>query len=72
MKRLNIVTIGEMRGFIECVKRNESCGIINIIVEDNKVRFVINLDMAYKSGLQVKAQLLKLSQRVIKKAKTIE
>ena len=69
LKGLNILTIGEMNGFIEPVKTKDPCGIINFVIEGNKVRFEINLDMAQRSGFQVKAQLLKLAKRVIKKEK---
>ncbi|GAF76556.1 unnamed protein product, partial [marine sediment metagenome] len=69
LKGLNILTTGEMNGFIDPAKPKDPCGIINFVVEGNKIHFEINLDMAQRSGFQIKAQLLKLAKRVIKKAK---
>jgi len=69
LKGLNILTIGEMNGFIDPAKPKDPCGIINFVIEGNKVHFEINLDMAQRCGFQIKAQLLQLAKRVIKKAK---
>ncbi|MBN1845133.1 MAG: YfiR family protein [Sedimentisphaerales bacterium] len=58
-----ILTIGEEANFLE------QGGMLNFIVVENKIRFETNLDAAQQEGFQVKAQLLKLSTRVIKKEK---
>lgn len=39
-------------------------GMIQFIVEDNRVRFVINVAMAQKSGLNISSQLLKVAAEV--------
>jgi len=69
LKGINILTIGERDGFIEPVKPKDPCGIINFVIEGKKVRFEINLDKAQECGFEIKAQLLKLAKRIIKKAK---
>jgi hypothetical protein len=40
-------------------------GMINFIMEDNKVRFVINKQATDKVGLRISSQLLKLAKSVI-------
>ncbi len=69
LKGLPILTIGEMNGFIRQVNAKYPCGIINFVIKEHKVRFEINLEMAQASGFQMKAQLLTLATKVIKKAK---
>jgi len=54
-----ILTIGETPGFLE------SGGMINFLMENNKVRFEINLVSAKQAKLQIRSQLLRLAQRVI-------
>jgi hypothetical protein len=41
-----------------------SGGMIQLFVEENKVRFDINLTAAKKSGLAISAQLLRLARNV--------
>ena len=59
VKNNNVLTVGETKDFLE------SNGIINFILEDNKVRFEINLISARESKLIIRSQLLRLAQRVI-------
>lgn len=47
--------MGDAAGFIE------SGGIINFIVRSNKLRFVINVDAADASGLDLSSRLLRLA-----------
>jgi len=61
LQKKPILTIGEANGFID------NGGMINFVVKDQKVRFEINLQAAEGSGLKIKAQLLKLADRVIQK-----
>ena len=50
-----ILTVGEMEGFAQ------EGGIIQFVIQDNKVRFQINAAAADKAGLKISAQLLKLA-----------
>jgi hypothetical protein len=58
MKGLPILTIGETPGFAR-----RGC-IINLIVEDNKVRFEVNLDAAKQADLNISSRLLALARIV--------
>jgi hypothetical protein len=55
-----VLTVADTSGFIE------SGGGINFLMEDNKVRFDINLTAAEKGGLKIRSQLLRLAKRVVK------
>lgn len=65
-----ILTIGEMPGFVDAADPQQPVGMINFVLEENKVRFEINQDAAQNEQIQIKAQLLKLAFRVVKKAKS--
>jgi hypothetical protein len=54
---LPILTISEMDRFVQ------AGGIINFVIEQNKVRFEINPEAAKKAGLKVSSQLLNLGRR---------
>ena len=60
MKDSGVLTIGEMPEFLE------KGGVINFIMEKQKVRFEINAAVADRNGLKIRSQLLKLAKRVIK------
>jgi len=60
VKDCNVLTVGEQTGFLE------TGGMINFLIEDNKVRFEINVDAAEKEKLKINSQLLQLAKRVIK------
>ena len=59
IKNKNILTVGETKDFLK------TGGIINFLLDDNKVRFEINLSAAKKSNLIIRSQLLRLAQKVI-------
>jgi hypothetical protein len=59
IKNTAVLTVGEIEGFAQ------QGGIINFTVEDNKVRFEINVDNAERSGLKISSRLLKVA-RVIR------
>jgi hypothetical protein len=59
LEDLPILTVGETEHFIE------TGGIINFLMEDNKVRFEINDVAAKKSKLKISSQLLRLAKRVV-------
>jgi hypothetical protein len=55
----SVLTVGDAEGFIE------SGGIINFLMEGNKIRFDINQAAAEKAGLKIRSQLLRLAKRVV-------
>ncbi len=55
-----VLTVGDTDEIIK------SGGIIGFTMEDNKIRFDINLTAAEKTGLKIRSQLLRLAKRVIK------
>ena len=57
-RHLPILTVGEMDGFAQ------QCGVINFVIEDNKVHFEINPNAAASANLAIKAQLLRLAHIV--------
>lgn len=59
VKNHNILTIGETPGMLEVN------GIINFLIEENKVRFEINLNTARESKLVIRSQLLRLAKNII-------
>ncbi len=55
-----ILTVGDTEGFTKA-------GVtINFLIEENKIRFNINLTAAEKSGLKIRSQLLRLAKKVYK------
>ncbi len=56
----NVLTVGDTEDFIK------SGGTIDLFIEDNKIRFSINLTAAEKSGLKIRSQLLRLAKQVYK------
>ncbi len=59
VKEHNVLTVAEMTG---CLKAG---GIINLLMEEEKVRFEINASAAKKAGLKVSSDLLRLAKKVI-------
>ena len=53
-----VMTVSDEGGFVK------SGGIIELLLEDNKIRFDINLNEGKRSGLKISAQLLQLARRV--------
>ena len=51
-----VLTVGETEGF------SEAGGIVTFIVEQNKVRFRINIESARKAGLKIHSTLLNLAK----------
>jgi uncharacterized protein DUF4154 len=58
VKGAPILTIGEIPGFAR------SGGIINLVLEDNRVRFEVNVDAAKQSDLSISSRLLALARIV--------
>jgi len=44
-----------------------SDGIIHLLLEDNRVRFTVNLESAERAGIKISSKLLKLAKRVYEK-----
>jgi ribosome-associated protein YbcJ (S4-like RNA binding protein) len=59
VKGHSVLTVADTQGFLE------SGGIINFIMEEQKVRFEINVTNARRAKLQIRSQLLRLAKRVI-------
>jgi hypothetical protein len=60
VKNSGVLTVADTQGFLE------AGGIVNFIIEDNKVRFNINLTGSDSAGLKIRSQLLRLAKKVIK------
>ena len=56
----SVLTVGEMDKFME------AGGIINLIIEEGRYGFEINLKAANNAGLKVSSKLLKLAKAVMK------
>jgi hypothetical protein len=54
-----VLTVGETAGFLD------AGGMIDFFLEDNKVRFEVNLDAAESADLKIRSRLLVLAQRVV-------
>ena len=54
-----VLTVGETPNMIK------SGGMINFVVEENKVRFEINLTAAKNNRIKIRSQLLRLAKKVI-------
>ena len=60
IKDHSVLTVGDMRTF------RESDGmIINLVMEEGKIRFRININAARQAKLEVRSQLLRLAREVI-------
>jgi hypothetical protein len=60
VKGCNVLTVSDIPGFLE-----SGGGIINFVLEEEKVRFEINESNANQAKLQIRSQLLRLAKRVI-------
>ena len=58
LRGIPVLTIGEIPGF---AKRG---GIINLVLEDNKVRFEVNVEAAKQADLNISSRLLALAKIV--------
>jgi len=63
VKNLPILTVGETPGFAE------RGGVIRFVLEDNRVRFEINVEAAHQADLTISSRLLTLA-RIIQQATT--
>jgi len=56
VKGLPILTVGETPGFAE------RGGVIRFTLEDNRVRFEVNVDAAHQADLNISSRLLTLAK----------
>jgi hypothetical protein len=63
VKSLPILTVGETPGFAQ------RGGVIRFVLEDNRVRFEVNVDAAHQADLTISSRLLTLA-RIIQQATT--
>jgi hypothetical protein len=61
VKDYSVLTVADMQGFLE------SGGIVNFVIEENKVGFEINIAAAEHAKLKIRSQLLRLAKRVVEK-----
>ena len=61
IRTLSILTVADTPGFLEVG------GMINFLIEGKKVRFEINTAAAERAKLQIRAKLLRLARRVVRK-----
>lgn len=59
VKGHNVLMVGDMQAFLE------KGGIIKFIMEENKVRFEINITAARHAELKIRSQLLRLAKRIV-------
>jgi hypothetical protein len=59
LRNAPVLTVGETSGFLA------AGGMICFLLQENKVRFDINLDAAQSSGLKIGSRLLVLAQNVV-------
>lgn len=57
-----VLTVGEMNGFLE------TGGMMNLVLEDNRVVFQVNLSEVKRAELAISARILKLAARIIEPA----
>jgi bifunctional DNA-binding transcriptional regulator/antitoxin component of YhaV-PrlF toxin-antitoxin module len=60
VKNQGVLTVADTQGFLD------AGGIVNFVIEDNKVRFDINLTASEKARLKIRSQLLRLAKKVVK------
>jgi hypothetical protein len=60
VKNQSVLAVGEIEGFLE------AGGIINLLVEEKKIRFEINITAAERAKLRIRAELLRLAKRLVK------
>jgi hypothetical protein len=67
LKDRGVLTVASMENFIE-----SGGGIINFVMEGDKIRFEINVTAAKQAKLQIRSQLLRLAKRVIGEEKPLQ
>jgi hypothetical protein len=60
VKDHSVLTVADMDGFLE------AGGVANFVLEENKIRFQINATASDRAKLEIRSQLLRLAQKVVK------
>jgi hypothetical protein len=58
VKEKNILTVSDIEGF------SRLGGMIELVLDDERVRFEVNLDATTKAGLELSSELLKVARAV--------
>jgi hypothetical protein len=58
VKGMDVLTVGETQGFAQ------AGGVINFVVQDNKVKLELNMDAAARANLKISAKLIAVSHVV--------
>jgi hypothetical protein len=59
LKDCSILTVADMQGFLE------AGGIVNFVIDENKIGFEINTAAAKQAKLEIRSNLLRLAKRVV-------
>lgn len=59
LKDRSVLTVADMHGFLE------AGGIVNFVIEENKVGFEINVAAAKQAKLEIRSNLLRLAKRIV-------
>jgi hypothetical protein len=59
LKDRSVLTVADTQGFLE------AGGIVNFIIEENKVGFEINVTAAKQAKLEIRSNLLRLAKRIV-------
>jgi hypothetical protein len=59
LKNHPVLTVADTKGFIE------AGGVINLLLEEQKVRFEVNVTAAKQHNIQIRSKLLRLAKRVV-------
>lgn len=59
LKDRNVLTVADMQSFLE------SGGMVNFVIEENKVGFEINVAAAKQAKLDIRSNLLRLAKRIV-------
>lgn len=54
-----VLTVGSQSGFLE------AGGIINLVTDQDRIRFAVNLAASRRAGVELDARLLRIAQRVV-------
>jgi hypothetical protein len=59
LRNTNVLTVGEVKGFVE------EGGMINFVIQDDRVQFQVNHRAARQAGLRVSSRLLSVAKLVV-------
>lgn len=56
IQKPGVMTVGELEGFNACG------GVVKFLIQDNKVKFEVNVDAARRANLKISSKMLKVAQ----------